>query len=173
MLNEVAQAWLLDMQKKMPEFFELPIFDNKGMVTWRQKMKRSDLEWEYIFEWASESMKDANTLAEKSQLPELINALQWFVVDDNWRSLLDKRKFLQYVCWLYGLDEDVVLSSKEVDSNAMDSAVGQAKIEQAVAWIQAETEQMYAPQQSVPEEGSAPQGGDQSNWVDEFLSMLQ
>mgnify|MGYP000914908467 CR=1 FL=1 len=29
MLNEVAQAWLLDMQKKMPEIFELPIFDNK------------------------------------------------------------------------------------------------------------------------------------------------
>jgi len=29
MLNEIAQAWLLDMQRKMPEFFELPIFDKE------------------------------------------------------------------------------------------------------------------------------------------------
>jgi len=40
-----------------------------------KKMKRSDLEGKYIFEWASESIKDVNTLIERSQLPELINSL--------------------------------------------------------------------------------------------------
>lgn len=78
MLNEVAQAWLLDMQKKMPEFFELPIFDSKGSIKSWQKIKREDLEGKYIFEWISDSIRDVNTLLEKSQLPELISAINNF-----------------------------------------------------------------------------------------------
>ena len=153
MLNEIAQAWLLDMQRKMPEFFELPIFDKEWMIKDWKKMKRSDLEGKYIFEWASESIKDVNTLIERSQLPELINSLSWFMVDDNWRSIIDKQKFLSYICNLYWIDEDVVLTNKQISTNAMDSAMDQAKIEQSIAVMQASTQQaLWGWQEAAPQE---------------------
>jgi len=154
MLNEIAQAWLLDMQKKMPEFFELPIFDKEWTIKDWKKMKRSDLEWEYIFEWASESIKDVNTLVERAQLPELINSLQGFILDDNGRSIIDKWKFLEYICNLYWVDKDVILTKTQIDNNYMNDVMNQAKAEQSVAMLQAETQQALAPAQ--PEEQEIP-----------------
>lgn len=140
MLNEVAQAWLLDMQSKMPEIFELPIFDKAGLIKSWKKIKREDLEGQFIFEWVSESIRDINTLVEKSQLPEFINSISTFAMNDQGKSIIDKEKLLKYICDLYQVPDNVVLENKVVWDRASDDAIQQANIEQSVAAMQAEAQ---------------------------------
>lgn len=147
MLNEVAQAWLLDMQKKMPEIFELPIFDNKWVVKGWKKIKRSDLEWAFIFEWASESIRDVNTILEKNQLNEFLSALAAFATDDDGKTLIDKKKMLKYITSLYRVDEDMVLTDEEAAQRKEQLTIENEKLNQKVALIQNETQKYIAQEQ--------------------------
>jgi hypothetical protein len=45
------------------------------MIESWKKIKRSDLEGKYIFEWTSDSIADANDLVNKAQLDEYLTNL--------------------------------------------------------------------------------------------------
>lgn len=148
MLNEVAQAWLLDMQEKMPETFQLPVFNAKGMVESWKNIKRTDLEGKFIFEWSSESIRDLNTVLEKQQLNDMIQFIGAFGVDWAGRSIVDKRKLLQHACKIFHIDEDIIMSDEEVTKLLEKAAVDQQEIAQKLSQMQAPQEQGQPPEEA-------------------------
>lgn len=129
MLNNIAQSWLLDMQTRMPELFEIPVFDSKWRIKSWKKIKSSDLQGKFIFERSSESIRDTNTIIEKTQLPELVNAIQTFWFNDDGTSLVDKQKLLEYVLWLYGVDTEIIKSDRKYYSDLEKDQMNKAEIE--------------------------------------------
>lgn len=110
MLNRIAQNWLIDMQSKMPELFQLPVFNAKwGIENWK-KIKRVDIEGKYIFEWASDSIADINQIVEKTQLRDYMDALLRIGQMPDGSSMVDVEKLLNYINDLYKGPRDIVLS---------------------------------------------------------------
>lgn len=169
MLNEIAQNWLVDMKDKMPELFSLPVYDSKGMIESWKKMKRTQLEGKYIFNWASDSIADVNKLVEKSQLTDYMNALLRVGQQPDGSYMIDVKKLLDHINGLYNGPKDMILDESKYYAKISKDQTEKTQIAINVQNMQAEAqaeqqEQMAAAQQGVAaiNEQSAQAGGQQN-----------
>lgn len=177
MLNEIAQNWLVDMKDKMPELFSLPVYDAKGMIESWKKMKRTQLEGKYIFNWASDSIADVNKLVEKSQLMDYMNALLRVGQQPDGSYMIDVKKLLDHINGLYNGPKDMVLDESKYYAKISKDQTEKTQIAINVQNMQAEAqaeqqEQMAAAQQGVAaiNEQSAQAGGQQN--YDALMSKM-
>ena len=152
MLTQIADNWLLDMQDKMPELFELPVYNSKWMIESWKKIKRSDLEGKYIFEWTSDSIADANDLVNKAQLDEYLTNLTRIWMPWDGTTYLDIPHLLDYINWLYKWPNNIVRSESTYYSKMAEDQQKRAEIQADVQQIQANAEMEIQQQQQLAQE---------------------
>ena len=152
MLTKIANNWLLDMQEKMPELFEIPVYSSKGMIEWWKKINRKSLEGKYIFEWTSDSIADANDLVQKSQLDEFIWYLTRVWMPGDWSTYLDVPNLLNYINNLYKGPNNIVRSESVYYSKMQEDQEKKAEIQAWVQQIQANAEMEIQQQQQLAQQ---------------------
>lgn len=152
MLTQIADNWLIDMQDKMPELFELPTYNSKWMIEWWKKVNRKALEWKYIFEWTSDSIADANDLVNKSQLDEYLTNLTRVWMPWDWTTYIDIPNLLDYINWLYKWPNNIVRSESTYYNKMAEDQQRRAEIQADVQQIQANAEMEIQQQQQMAQE---------------------
>ena len=152
MLTQIANNWLLDMQDKMPELFELPVYNSKWLIEWWKKINRKALEWKYLFEWTSDSIADANDLISKSQLDEYISYLTKVWMPWDWTTYLNVPKLLEYINWLYKWPNNIVRDESTYYNKMQEDQEKRAEIQANVQQIQANAEMEIQQQQQLAQE---------------------
>ena len=152
MLTNIANNWLLDMQDKMPELFELPVYNSKWMIEWWKKISRKSLEGKYIFEWSSDSIADANDLVAKTQLDEYLTNLTRVGMPWDWTTYLDIPNLLTYINSLYKGPNNIVRSESTYYSKMQEDQEKKAEIQANVQQIQANAEMEIQQQQQMAQE---------------------
>lgn len=176
MLTKIANNWLLDMQEKMPELFELPIYNSKWMVEWWKKINRKNLEGKYIFEWTSDSIADANDLVAKSQLPEYLNHLTSVGMPGDWTTYLDIPNLLTYINKLYKGPNNIVRSESTYYSKMEEDQTKKAEIQANVQQIQANNEMEIQQQQQLAQQWVEQQMAEEwqpEQWWTDMQAALQ
>lgn len=140
MLNQIAQNRLIDMQDKMPELFEIPVYNSKWLIEWWKKVNRKALDWKYIFEWASDSIADVNDLVNKSQLDQYIWYLTRVWMPWDWTTYIDVPKLLEYINDLYKWPNWIVRSESVYYNKMQEDQERKAEIQAWVQQIQANSE---------------------------------
>ncbi len=117
MLNVVAEERLRDMKEKMPNKFKIPVFWTNKLAQERAEITADDLNWDFIFEWDSESIRDINKVVERSQLQELTSFLTTFGNDPiSWKRFIDNEKLIAEGLDLFNKNPDILLTDKEYQS---------------------------------------------------------
>jgi len=180
MLTKIANNWLLDMQEKMPELFELPIYNSKWMIEWWKKINRKNLEGKFIFEWSSDSIADANDLVQKSQLGEFIQYLTQVWMPWDGSTYLDVPNLLTYINELYKGPNNIVRSESTYYSKMEEDQTKKAEIQANVQQIQANNELEIQQQQQLAQEWMQQQMADEwmapeqeQGWTDMQAALQQ
>ena len=177
MLTKIANNWLLDMQEKMPELFELPIYNSKWMVEWWKKINRKNLEGKYIFEWTYDSIADANELVAKSQIPEYLWHLTSVGMPGEWTTYLDIPNLLTYINKLYKGPNNIVRSESTYYSKMEEDQTKKAEIQANVQQIQANNEMEIQQQQQLAQQWAEQQMAEEWQpeqwWVDMQTALQQ
>lgn len=152
MLTKIANNWLLDMQEKMPELFEIPIYSSKGMIEWWKKINRKNLEGKFIFEWSSDSIADANDLVQKSQLDQFLGYLTRVGMPGDGSTYLDVPNLLTYINNLYKGPSNIIRSESTYYSKMQEDQEKKAEIQAWVQQIQANAEMEIQQQQQLAQQ---------------------
>lgn len=149
MLNQIAQNRLLDMQWKMPDLFELPLYNSKWNIQWWKKINAKALEGKYIFEWASDSIADVNDIINKAQLNEYIWYLTRVGMPWDGTTYIDIPNMLNYINSLYKWPTNIVRDEKTYYSKSEEDQTKKAEIQANIQQIQANAEMEIQQQQQM------------------------
>lgn len=152
MLTQIADNWLLDMQDKMPELFELPVYNSKWIIESWKKINRKNLEGKYIFEWTSDSIADANDLINKSQLDAYLWYLLRVWMPWDWTTYLDIPHLLDYINKLYKWPNWIVRNESTYYTKMQEDQQKRAEIQAWVQQLQMTAEMEMQQQQQMMQE---------------------
>lgn len=152
MLTQIADNWLIDMQDKMPELFELPVYNSKWIIESWKKINRKNLEGKYIFEWTSDSIADANDLINKSQLDAYLWYLLRVWMPWDWTTYLDIPHLLDYINKLYKWPNWIVRNESTYYTKMQEDQQKRAEIQAWVQQLQMTAEMEMQQQQQMMQE---------------------
>lgn len=135
-LNMCFESLLEQMKDKMPDKFLLPI-SKEDEKQWA-KISKEDIELNSVYEWSSDSIREADKATQRAQLPEVINAISMAAQDENWRSLLDRDELMKYIVELWDMPSAIVKSKNEFYDDLREAQIKQTEIQQEIATAQQE-----------------------------------
>lgn len=165
MLNMSFESLLEQMKDKMPDEFLLPI-SKEDKKTWA-KISKEDILTNAVYEWSSDSIKEADKMTARQQLPEFLNSLVSISQDWTWRSVIDNEELVKYIIDLWDLPEWVLKWKNEYYNDVKDAQIKQAEIQTEVAVVQQEW------QQAAQEQIAQDQQIKQQFWADATDSDLE
>lgn len=174
MLNEIAYNWILDMTEKMPDLFEIPIYNTDWRISSWKKLKREALDWKYLFERSSDSIADVNDLVNKAQLWELLWYLTRLWMPWDGSTYLDIPKLLEYINNLFKWPSWIIREESTYYAKYQSDQEKKAEIQVGVQQIQAswQMEIQQQQQQIQMEMQEQAQQAQQPQW-EWFQGMLQ
>lgn len=137
-LNMCFESLLEQMKDKMPDKFLLPI--SKDDEKQWAKISKEDIELNSVYEWSSDSIREADKATQRAQLPEVINAISMAAQDENWRSLLDRDELMKYIVELWDMPWSIVKSKNEFYDDLREAQIKQTEIQQEIATAQQEAQ---------------------------------
>ena len=164
MLNEIAQNWIIDMYNKMPDLFEIPIFNSNWSISAWKKIKKEDLSGKYVFEWSSDSIADVNDLLKKSQIDQWLWYLMKLWMPGDGSTYLDVPKTLEYINELFKWPDGVIRNEKTYYSKFQEDQENKAEIQAGVQQIQANAEMEIQQQQAEIQQAMQQQQASMEWW---------
>jgi len=137
MLTITAQERLSDAVINMPSKFSLPVLNKSWKVDDRKEIQLEDIQWKFIFERDSESIRDINKVVERSQLAQLTSFLKTFWQDPiTQRRMIDSEKLLQQWVDLFNWDPGTILTNEEYQKKVIASQKDAIKIQKELQKFQ-------------------------------------
>lgn len=164
MLNEIAQNWIIDMYNKMPDLFEIPIFNSNWSISAWKKIKKEDLSGKYVFEWSSDSIADVNDLLKKSQIDQWLSYLMKLWMPGDGSTYIDIPKTLEYINELFKWPDGVIRNEKTYYTKFQEDQENKAEIQVGIQQIQANAEMGIQQQQAEIQQAMQQQQAAMQEW---------
>ena len=150
-LNECFESLLEQMKDKMPDEFLLPISRNDEQQ-WA-KISKEDIQLNSVYEWSSDSIREADMESQRAQVNEFLNAIISVATDETWRTVIDREALVKYFIEIWDLPENILKSKQEYYNDMKEAQVKQAEAQveaqQAQQDAQAEIEAEAQQEQSI------------------------
>ena len=137
-LNICFESLLEQMKDKMPDKFLLPI-SKKDEQQWAT-ISKEDIKLNSVFEWSSDSIKEADREADRAQVNEFLNAIISVATDETWRTVIDRENLVKYFIDLWDLPEDILKTKQQYFNDMKEAQVKQAEAQVEVAQVQQEAQ---------------------------------
>ena len=137
-LNICFESLLEQMKDKMPDKFLLPI-SKKDEQQWAT-ISKEDIKLNSVFEWSSDSIREADKESDRAQVNEFLNAIISVATDETWRTVIDRENLVKYFIDLWDLPEDILKSKQQYFNDMKEAQVKQAEAQVEVAQIQQEAQ---------------------------------
>ena len=138
-LNLCFESLLEQMKDKMPDKFLLPI-SKKAEQQWAT-ISREDIELNTVYEWSSDSIREADRESQRAQVGEFLNGLLSVASDETWRTVIDRENLVKYFIDLWDLPEDILKTKQQFFHDMKEAQLRQAETEAEVAQVQQEAQQ--------------------------------
>jgi len=137
-LNICFESLLEQMKDKMPDKFLLPI-SKKDEQQWAT-ISKEDIKLNSVFEWSSDSIREADKESDRAQVNEFLNAIISVATDETWRTVIDRENLVKYFIDLWDLPEDILKSKQQYFNDMKEAQVKQAEAQVEVAQVQQEAQ---------------------------------
>ena len=133
-LNICFESLLEQMKDKMPDKFLLPI-SKKDEQQWAT-ISKEDIKLNTVFEWSSDSIREADRESQRAQVNEFLNWLLSVASDETWRTVIDRENLVKYFIDLWDLPEDILKTKQQFFNDMKEAQVKQAEVQVEVAQVQ-------------------------------------
>lgn len=166
-LNMCFESLLEQMKDKMPDEFLLPI-TKENEKQWA-KISKEDIKLNSVYEWSSDSIREADMESQRAQVNEFLNAIISVSTDETWRSVINREELVKYFIEIWWLPTDILKSKEEYYDDIKEAQIKQvetqAEIQQVQVDMQTEAEAKAQQDQMLTQEWV-------SQWDIDFVKQM-